>query len=105
MSRDDIIAKLKTAKSQHLKYGITIIGLFGSFAKNKNDDFSDIDIAYSIDHTLFSQYFSDGFSKLLKIEEIKEQLEKVFHKKIDFISLNSNNKNLITNIKKDLIYV
>ena len=105
MNKESILIKLKEQKSIYEKDGISIIGLFGSFANNKNDKYSDIDIAYSIDYPLFTKKFSDGFSKILKLEDIKNELEALFHKKIDFVSLNSSNKTFIEHIKKELIYV
>ena len=91
-------SKLKKLKQKFIKDGIEIIGIFGSFAKNKNDEFSDIDIAYKIDYDLFFKKYQDGFSQILKLQEIKENLENSFHKKVDFVPLNDK-------IKKELINV
>ena len=101
----NIIDTLKKAKEQYKKEGLYIVGVFGSYAQERYDDFSDIDIAYKIDHTVFSKYYKDGFSKILRVEEIKHTLENLFHKKIDFISLDSNNKNFVEHIKKEILYV
>lgn len=40
-----------------------ILGLFGSYAKNKQTQFSDIDVAYTSDYDRFSLKYKDGFSK------------------------------------------
>jgi len=61
--------------------------------------FSDIDIAYKLDYDKFSQKYKDGFSKLLRIDDIKEELQQTFKTKIDFVP-NSNKKLL-----KDIVYV
>jgi len=105
MNKQNILIKLKKQKSIYEKDGISIVGLFGSFANDNNDKYSDIDIAYSVDYPLFTKKFSDGFSKVLKLEDIKNELESMFHKKIDLVSLNSSNKTFIEHIKKELIYV
>lgn len=105
MDRDSILHTLKQQKAIYKKDGVSIVGLFGSFANDSNHKYSDIDIAYSIDYKLFSKKFSDGFSKIIKLEEIKKELEKIFQKKIDFVSLNSANEEFIKHIKKELIYV
>lgn len=105
MDKVDILTKLKHQKNIYEKDGIFLVGLFGSFAKNSDDSFSDIDIAYTLDYPLFSKKFSDGFSKILKLQDIKSELEALFHKKIDLVSLSSNNKTFIDHIKKELIYV
>ncbi len=105
MKLEKVIKKLKEFKPLYEKEGFSFVGIFGSLAKGKNDLYSDIDIVYELDHERFSLKYKDGFSKLLRIEEIKELLEKNFHQKVDLISLNSNNGDFIKSIKEDLIYV
>lgn len=105
MDKESILSTLKKQKSIYAKDGVSIIGLFGSFATNHDDNYSDIDIAYSIDYPTFSKKFSDGFSKILKLQEIKKELENLFHKKIDLVSMNSKNERFVQHIKKELIYV
>ncbi len=105
MTKENILKKLKELKPQCEKEGLSIVGLFGSFAKGKNDIFSDIAIVYRINYPLFSQKFRDGFSKILRIEDIKNKLENIFHKRVDLISLNSTNTIFIEKIKKEMIHV
>lgn len=100
-----IVETLSKYKNLYEKEGFRIVGIFGSCARGTDNKFSDIDLAYSLEHQKFSQNYQDGFSKLLRIEDIKKELEKVFHRKVDLVSLNSNNKDLIEQIKKELIYV
>ncbi|HHH37828.1 MAG TPA: nucleotidyltransferase domain-containing protein [Epsilonproteobacteria bacterium] len=101
----NILQNLQKIKTKYEKEGVYIVGVFGSYAQDKFDDFSDIDIAYTIDHDRFSRIYSDGFSKILRIEEIRHALEKRFHKKVDFVSLDSNNKSFVDYIKKEMLYV
>lgn len=89
MTKREMLKNIKAVKSKYEEEGLTIIGLFGSYAKDESDEYSDIDIAYKIDYEKFSQYYQDGFSKLLRIEEIKEELQKNLHKKVDFIPVNN----------------
>jgi predicted nucleotidyltransferase len=96
---------LQTFKKQYESDGVYIVGLFGSYAQGRNDAFSDIDIAYRIDHKLFSEKYKDGFSKILRLEEIKHSLEQLFHKKVDFVSLDSSNKKFIEYIKQEMLHV
>ena len=105
MTKDYIVEKLKELKPHYEKEGLLIVGVFGSFAKDKEDIFSDIDIAYRIDYKLFSQKFKDGFSKILRINDIKKELEKIFNKRVDFVSLNSNNALFLDRVNKELIGV
>jgi len=99
MEKIEIINKLKELKPIYKKEGLEIIGLFGSYAKDKQTPNSDIDIAYKLDYDKFSQKYIGGFSKVVRIDEIRNELKSIFKKDIDFVS-NSNEK-----ILKDLIHV
>jgi len=100
-----VLSLLSEAKKHYEKEGIQILGVFGSYAKNTYDQFSDIDVAYTLDYEQFSKVYKDGFSKILRLEEVKKSLENRFHKKVDLVSLNSHNKKFIEHIKKEMIYV
>jgi len=75
------------------------LGLFGSFAKETQHDFSDIDIAYTLDYEQFSVKYKDGFSKLLRIDSIRDELQNRLKTKVDFVP--DTNKMIL----KDIIYV
>ena len=85
MKREDILQTLSRLKPKYAKEGVVIVGLFGSIASDTADEKSDIDIAYRIEYDTFSHRYKDGFSKLLRLEEIKEELEKHFHARVDFV--------------------
>ena len=85
LTKEEILKQLHNLKEKYKEDGIEIYALFGSYAKDCYDEFSDIDIAYKIDYEKFSKKYKDGFSKLLKLQSIKEELEKTFHKKVDFV--------------------
>jgi predicted nucleotidyltransferase len=104
-NKQTILNIIKEIASSENRDGFEIVGLFGSFAKGTATEFSDVDIAYKIDHKKFSKKYMDGFSKLLKLDEIKNVLQCKLCKKVDFISLNSTNTSLNQNILKDIIYV
>jgi len=99
MKKEEILNKLKELKPIYQKEGLEILGVFGSYAKETNTKYSDIDIAYKLDYDQFSKRYIGGFSKLLRIDEIKEELQSIFKKEVDFVS-DSNKK-----IMRDLIYV
>ncbi len=99
IQKDEIISKLKELKPIYQTEGIEILGVFGSYATENNTKYSDIDIAYKLDYDKFSQKYIGGFSKILRINEIKEELQLIFNNEVDFIP-DANKK-----IMKDLIYV
>lgn len=99
MNKNEILNKLKELKLIYQNEGLEMLGVFGSYAKDTNTEYSDIDIAYKLDYDKFSKKYIGGFSKILRIDEIKDELKSVFKKEIDFVS--DSNKKII----KDLIYI
>jgi len=99
MKKDEILNKLKELKPIYQKEGLEILGVFGSYANNTQTKYSDIDIAYKLDYDKFSKKYVGGFSKLLRIDSIKDKLQSIFKTEVDFVP-DSNKK-----IKKDLIHV
>ena len=89
----NILKKFKTESAS--KYGITSLGLFGSFARNQQRETSDVDVFVTLKE-------SDFFV----LERIKEELENLVHSDIDIVnyreSLRSSFKQ---NILNDAIYI
>ena len=92
-------------KKKYLQEGFEIIGIFGSYARGNANKYSDVDIAYTLDFETFDKQFKGGFSKLLRIKEIKGELQKLLHLKVDLVSINSNNVKFKENIERDMLYV
>jgi len=105
LNKNDILKLLKEFKLRYADEGLKLIGLFGSYARGSNDKFSDIDIAFQLDRKKFSHNYKDGFSKILRIQEVEKILTKAFHTKVDLVSLDSNNDTFIKHIKNEMIYV
>ena len=105
LKQNDILKLLKEYKLRYAKEGLKLVGLFGSYAKGSDDQYSDVDIAYKLDREKFSKKYQDGFSKILRIQEVEESLAKAFHKKVDLVSLDSHNSIFLEHIKKEMIYV
>jgi len=100
----DILQTLKQSKAQFLDDGVEIVGIFGSFARNEQTSTSDIDIAYKLSKDkFFSKY--NGFKAVVKLSEIKKELSRKLKRKVDFISFENSNKELVNNIKKEIVYV
>ncbi len=99
MNKNEILSKLKELKPAYEKEGLILLGLFGSYAKDTQTKFSDIDVAYKLDYDKFSLNYKGGFSKLLRIDDIKKELQTIFKTPIDLVS--DSNKSIL----KDLINV
>ncbi|NCO00621.1 MAG: nucleotidyltransferase domain-containing protein [Epsilonproteobacteria bacterium] len=97
--KSEILSTLKELKPTYEKEGLILLGLFGSYAKDTQTKFSDIDIAYKLDYDKFSLKYKDGFAKLLRIEDIKKELQTLFKTPIDLVP--DTNKSIL----KDLISV
>ena len=86
----EFIKKLKQKSKLYQDEGIEIVGIFGSYARGDYDEYSDVDIAYRIDYDKFFTKYKDGFSQILRLDDIRKELEKLFGKKVDFIPYKSD---------------
>jgi predicted nucleotidyltransferase len=97
--KSEILDQLKKLKPIYKKEGLILLGLFGSYAKDTQTQHSDIDIAYKLDYEKFSQKYIGGFAKLLRIDDIKKELQEIFKKPLELVP--DSNKAIM----KDLIHV
>ncbi len=95
MTKNEILNKLSKNKSYiEQNFEVDKIGLFGSYAKGKQTEDSDIDIYVEFKHKTFDN-----------LAGLWNYLEELYHKKIDlFHKHKNNNKIIISNIQKDVIY-
>ncbi len=100
-----IKTSITAVNQKYEREGFTIVGIFGSYARNSAHNDSDVDIAYTLDLSTFNQKYQGGFAKLLRIEEIKSELQKLLHLKVDLLSIDSSNIKFNEQIKKDMVYV
>ncbi len=103
MNKETIIKDIRKLNHKYEEQGFKIVSLFGSYARDSYDIYSDIDLTYKINHDKF--FKDDAFAKLEKIEEIKEELEHLFHKKVDLIPANTTNYLLQDTLQKEQAYV
>ena len=96
MDKNEILSKLKEIKPIYEKEGLIILGLFGSYAKETQNRFSDIDLAYRLDYDKFSAKYQGGFAKLLRIDEIKKELQSIFKAPVDLVP--DTNKSILSEI-------
>lgn len=86
ITKEDILGILKKVKPKYQQEGVDILGLFGSYAKDTQDDFSDVDIAYRLDYDkMAKQQDKDVFRVLFRIDEIRKELQELISKKVDFV--------------------
>ena len=93
LNSEKIIETLKREQAKMKEKGVKKIGLFGSYAKNKQKKKSDIDILVE-----FDKISADNFFGLLFF------LEKLFRKNVDLVELKSLRKEL-NYVKKEAKYV
>ena len=96
MSRSEIIQTLKLFKEQHAEeYGILLIGIFGSVARNEAIMDSDVDVVVKIK-------IPDPFI----IVHIKEDIEEKLQLSVDIVRLREKmNPFLKKRIDKEAVYV
>ena len=81
MQKEQILSYLSTIKGELVKNGIEKIGLFGSFARDSADLYSDIDIVIKTTPKFVEQY--DGVKGFLFLEDLRNELKQKFHKSVD----------------------
>lgn len=105
MTKNDLIQKLLALKPTLKNEGFTIIGIFGSYAREDYTSNSDIDILYTLsDPHKFSKKYG-GFGAFTKIRETKEFLAKEFGKEVDFVDGTSLSRTGKKYILEDLVSV
>lgn len=95
-SRDGILDELKSLKPELARrFGVSRLGLFGSFARNTAQETSDIDVVVELDDP-------DMFS----LVHIKELLEEDFQRPVDLIPFSPLMNNFLrSRIQAETIYV
>ncbi|MFH5834383.1 nucleotidyltransferase family protein [Halalkalibaculum sp. DA3122] len=95
MKKETIIQYLSDHKPEfEQKFGVTKIGLFGSYARGQNDKDSDIDIVVELEKP-----------DLLILVGIKQRIEEDLGMKVDIVRHRERmNNNLKKRIEKDAVY-
>jgi len=95
MTKQEVLNTLSDNKTYIKKhFEVDKIGLFGSYAKDKQTKDSDIDIYVEFKNKTFDN-----------LAGLWNYLEDLYHKKIDLIHKHKNNNQIIiANIQKDVIY-
>ena len=88
----EIVRMLEKNKDKLHGFGVTKIGLFGSFLKKKQHTKSDLDFIVMFGELTFDNYM-----------ELKFFLEKLFHRKVDLV-IEENIKPALEYVKEEALY-
>ncbi len=83
MTKEYILDKLKELQPLFEKEDVHILGLFGSYSRNEANENSDIDILIETSPDFLQKNI--GWDAFVKLDELKEVLQKTFMKNIDII--------------------
>lgn len=95
LTKDDILTKLRNEINLE-KYNIKSLGLFGSFSRGEQNEYSDIDFLYTFNST--KNIARNRYA-------LNEDLERVFGREVHLIPEKFIDKFMFECIKDDLIYV
>jgi predicted nucleotidyltransferase len=89
-----ILAEYKEEIRQ--KYGVRVVGIFGSYARGEQKEASDVDILVEIERPIGFKFFG-----------LWDEIENLLGVKVDILTTNAvkQKKMLWESIKEDLIYV
>ncbi len=102
ITKEKIIDYLKELKPELKAYGVEQLALFGSFATDKQNIYSDIDIAIRKESNFLKHYTAYDYFTL--VEMIKNNILKHLHRNSDVFDLDSDST-FKESIKKEMIYV
>ena len=85
----------KVIKETVKRYSPTMIGVFGSYARNENSSKSDLDILIDFDTRV----------NLIELIGLEQELTELLGIKVDLVTARSVKKNLEPYIQKDLVRI
>ena len=81
MQKEHILNYLGNIKSELMKNGIEKIGLFGSYAKDSADLYSDIDIVIKTSPSFVKKF--KGIDSFLFLDDLRKRIEMKFQRPVD----------------------
>ena len=96
-SRKYILNSLRSGKEELQKYGVILIGLFGSYSRDEQTDQSDVDILVDFDPE------KETYDNLMAVYDLLEILLK--NEKIEIVTKNGLSPHIGPSIIKEVIYV
>ena len=96
MDKSQLLMELKKFKATHQqKYGIEVLGVFGSYSRDESNQDSDIDVVVQLTK-----------QDLYNIIGIKQDLEEALHLPVDVVSYRQDMDFFLKkSIDKDAVYV
>ncbi len=101
-NKEEILQTLRSINRQLASNGIRIVGLFGSFAKESANTYSDIDIAVKKSADFFKHH--GAYDYFDRPDTLKRHLIRAFNRPVDLFDLDSQSP-LKERIEKELIHV
>ncbi|HEX5025300.1 MAG TPA: nucleotidyltransferase family protein [Agriterribacter sp.] len=95
-TKEDILAIIKDHKPELAKYGVSNIGLFGSYLRNEQSTKSDIDLLIDFDPE------NENFDNYMAVYDMFEHIFK--NEKIEIVTKNGLSKHIGPKILNDVIY-
>ncbi len=96
-TKENILAILKSHKAELEKYGVSNIGLFGSYLRNEQSAKSDIDLLIDFEPE------KENFDNYMAVYDIFENLFK--NEKIEIVTKNGLSKYIGPKILNNVMYV
>ena len=78
------------------QFGVTKIGIFGSFARGEQTRKSDVDVLVEL---------ADGYSTLRNFIDLADYLEGLFKRKVDLITVEGVDKYIRHRVEEEVIWV
>jgi len=95
--KNTVMRKLEAAAPAiHRQFGVTRIGLFGSFARGEQTRKSDVDILVN---------FAEGYATLKNFIGLSDYLEALFRRKVDLLTEPSLSTLIRPYIERDVIWI
>lgn len=89
IDKEQILSFLKEEKANLLSYGVTKLGLFGSYARDENSIFSDIDIVIESDVNIIQKKFSNPLCFFEILDDLKAKIVSKFGTTADICDVTS----------------
>lgn len=102
MHKHEILDFLKEFKESHINVFFSEIGLFGSYAKDNADEYSDIDVGIKIKPDFLKEH--DAWDYFDALKKIQNAIYQKFRLKSDIFDLDSDSP-IKNRIDKEIIYV